>query len=257
MSNRLLHVAMFVALTGAALPLGAADDPNVIMGEVQKRSQAQSQQYEGVLKVTDGAGKTSEKGWTYQRTGSNGASKVLIRFTLPAEVKGIALLVVNYPDRSADQWMWTPAINRERRIAAQDRSSRFFGTDFSFEDLEERDVAQFDYVLRGTETIDRDVCWKIAATPRPGMRSQYTTSTYWVRKSNHSYAQIENSNAKGLVRRLKYSQMQNVQGIWTAGTLEVEDVTRKSRTTLTLRSIKYNAPLPADLFTVQALRRAS
>ena len=66
-------------------------------------------------------------------------------------MKGVALLVVNHPERSSDQWMWTPAIGRDRRIAQQDRSTRFFGTDFSFEDLEERDVNQFDFNLQGEE----------------------------------------------------------------------------------------------------------
>ena len=69
-------------------------------------------------------------------------------------MKGVALLVVNHPDRASDQWMWTPAIERDRRIALQDRSTRFFGTDFSFEDLEERDVDQYDYPLLGEEPID-------------------------------------------------------------------------------------------------------
>ena len=105
--------------------------------------------------MIDAKGKTSEKGWTYERLGSHGNSKVVIRFTAPAEVKGVALLVLNYPDRASDQWMWTPAINRERRVAAQDRRARFFGTDFSFEDLEERDIEQYDYVLQGEDTIDK------------------------------------------------------------------------------------------------------
>jgi hypothetical protein len=65
----------------------------------------------------------------------------VIRFTAPPEVKGVTLLIVNHPDRSSDQWMWTPAIERDRRIAMQDRSTRF-RPDFSFEDLEERDVDQ-------------------------------------------------------------------------------------------------------------------
>jgi hypothetical protein len=49
--------------------------------------------------------------------------------------------------------------------------------------------------------------------------------------------------------------MADVQGIWTARVLEVEDVVRKSRTTLTLQAIKYNDALSADQFTIQALRR--
>ena len=80
--------------------------------------------------------------------------------------KGVALLIVNHPDRPSDQWMWTPAIERDRRIALQDRSTRFFGTDFSFEDLEERDVNQYDYTLLGEEDDRRRRCWKIQSTPQ-------------------------------------------------------------------------------------------
>jgi len=44
-------------------------------------------------------------------------------------------------------------LTRERRVATQDRRSRFFGTDFSFEDLEERDVNQYRYALDGEDTV--------------------------------------------------------------------------------------------------------
>jgi hypothetical protein len=76
-----------------------------------------------------------------------------------------------------------------------------------------------------------------------------------VRKSNYTYAQIENFDGDKLVRRLKYRDMSNIQNVWTARTLEVEDVTRKSRTVLTIDSVVYNAPLADNEFTVQALRR--
>ena len=87
------------------------------------------------------------------------------------------LLVVNHPDRASDQWMWTPAIERDRRIALQDRSTRFFGTDFSFEDLEERDVDQYDYTLAGDEAIDGVACWKVQSVPKQSKSSQYSKSS--------------------------------------------------------------------------------
>jgi outer membrane lipoprotein-sorting protein len=249
--NRALVLAFVIAAHGAA----AAEDPRGVMVEVQRRARVDSEQYEGVLRVVDAGGRTSEKGWAYRRIGSHGASRTLIRFTSPAEVKGVALLVVSHPDRVSDQWMWTPAINRERRVAVQDRRSRFFGTDFSFEDLEERDVDQFDYELLGEEAVDGEACWKIAATPRPGKRSQYTRSIYWVRKATYTYAQIESYDQSRPVRRLTYRRMERVQGVWTARSLEVQDLARGSRTLLTFEAVKYNEPLSADEFTVQALRR--
>src|SRR5881296_2502750 len=147
-------------------------DPRQIVEEAQRRTMTQSQRYEGTLQVVDTRNKITEKRWEYERIGSHGSSKAVLRFTAPAEVKGVALLVLNHPDRSSDQWMWTPAINRERRIALQDRSTRFFGTDFSFEDLEERDTNQFDYKMLGDEPIDGASCWKLQSTPRESKVSQ-------------------------------------------------------------------------------------
>src|ERR1700744_1933922 len=137
-----------------------------IAQKAQERTHSQSEHYTGTLQVTSANHKVSEKRWIFDRTGSHGNSKAILRSTAPAEVKGVALLIVNHPDRASDQWMWTPALERDRRIALQDRSTRFFGTDFSFEDLEERDVSQFDYKMIGNDTVAGAACWKIESRPK-------------------------------------------------------------------------------------------
>ena len=253
-------LAFLVVLIGsgpgdATLARAAEPDARQIVDEAQRRTDAASQRYEGLLQVFDAKGKIADKRWTLERLGSHGRSRSVLRFTVPAEVKGVALLVVNHPDRASDQWMWTPAIERERRIALQDRSTRFFGTDFSFEDLEERDVNQFDYVLRGDDTVDGTVCWRIESTPRESKSSQYTRSVVWIRKDNYAFARIENFIKDQVVRRLKYSDIQNIQGIWTARQLEMADLRRGSRTRLTLDKLQYNLPLKDEDFTLQAIRR--
>ena len=151
--------------------------------------------------------------------------------------------------------MWTPAIERDRRIALQDRSTRFFGTDFSFEDLEERDVDQYDYTLEGEEPVDGAACWKIQSTPKSSKSSQYTRSLVWIRQDNYAWARIDNFQKAQVVRRLAYADIQNVQGIWTARQMEMTDLTRGSRTRLTLEKLQYNLPLKDADFTLQALRR--
>jgi outer membrane lipoprotein-sorting protein len=235
--------------------VGAADDARQIVAEAQKRTDSKSERYEGVLQTVDANGKTTEKRWTFERLGSHGQSKSVIRFTAPAEVKGVALLVVNYPERASDQWMWTPAIERDRRIALQDRSTRFFGTDFSFEDLEERDVNQYDYALLGEEAVDGTACWKIESLPKQSKSTQYTKSVVWIRKDNYAFARIESFVKDQVVRRLNYSDIRNVQGMWTAHQLTMADLKRGSSTRLTLDHVEYNAPLKDDDFTLQAIRR--
>jgi hypothetical protein len=232
-----------------------AQDARQIVEEAQRRGKANSLRYEGVLEVTATDGKTTRKSWQTVRLGAYGNSKLVIRFVAPAEVKGVALLVVNHSDRSSDQWMWTPAIGRDRRIALQDRSTRFFGTDFSFEDLEERDVDQYDYRLTGEEAMDGAPCWRIEARPRQGKTSQYTLTRMWIRKDNYVAAQYENLSKDQPVRRLVQKDISNVQGIWTARTQEMTDLRRKSRTVLHMEKLEYNIPLKEDEFTLQALRR--
>lgn len=230
-------------------------DPRRIVDEAQRRTTSQSQRYEGTLKVIDARSKITEKRWVYDRTGSHGDSKAVLRFLEPAEVKGVALLIINHPERSSDQWMWTPAYNRERRIAFQDRATRFFGTDFSFEDLEERDTNQFDYKLLGEETVDGAACWKLQSTPKQTKVSQYSYSYVWIRKDNYAFARIENYSKEQLVRRAHYTDIRSDQGIWTAHQIDMHDLKRNSHTILTIEKLQYNVPMKDEDFTIEALRR--
>jgi hypothetical protein len=229
----------------------AGQDAGRIMEQVEQRAASQSLHYEGTLEVTDSSRKISTKSWTLDRLGSFADSKAILRFTAPAEIKGLALLIVNHAGRTSDQWMWTPAIQRERRVAPQDRSTRFFGTDFSFEDLEERDISQFDYRIAGGDAHS----WKIEAHPKQSKSSQYTSSLLWVRKDSYVVAQIENYTNGKLIRRLKYTDIAKVDNIWTPRTVEVYDASRDSTTVMKLEKLEYNVPMKADDFTVEALRR--
>jgi len=229
-------------------------DARQIVADSQQRGQSKSQQYAGTLEVIGSSNKITLKRWMFQRLGSFGASKAILRFTAPPEVKGVALLIINHQDRASDQWMWTPALERDRRIALQDRSTRFFGTDFSFEDLEERDVNQFDYKPAGEETFDGQPCWKIESKPKESKSSQYTSSILTIRKDNYVVIQIENFSKDKLVRRIHYTDVQQQDGIWAGRTMEVQDLSRGSRTVLKLEKLQYNIPMKEESFTLEALR---
>lgn len=241
---------IFLAVVALASVLPSwAQDPRQIIQEVQKRQHSNSQRYQGTLEVIGAGNKISTKSWIYKRIGSFGDSKAVLRFVSPAEVKGVGLLIVNHTDRASDQWMWAPDVGRDRRIAMQDRSTRFFGTDFSFEDLEEHDVDQYDFKLLGEE----NGMWKIESKPRK--KSQYTHSLLWVKKDNYTFQKVEAYDDKGLVRTTEYKDFAQVSGIWTARTTEVFDTRRKSRTILKYEKLEYNLPFKDDEFTLQALRQ--
>ena len=230
-------------------------DAKAIVQEAQKRTETKSQRYDGILKSYDAAGKMVEKRWSYERLGSHGQSKSIIRFTAPAEVKGVALFVVNHPDRDSDQWMWTPAIERDRRVASQDRSTRFFGTDFTFEDLEERDVNQYDYSSLEDETLDGAKCWVVQFTAKESKSSQYTKSVMWIRQDNYVAVRLDLFTKEGMVKRQSYGNIRNIQGIWTPLDTTMADLRRKTQTQLVLERVQYNVPFKEENFTLQALRR--
>jgi hypothetical protein len=230
-------------------------DARTIMEESQRRSEAKFYRYDGLLQSFDNKGKITDKRWTFDRVGSNGRSKAVLRFSAPAEVKGVSLLIHNHPERASDQWMWTPALQRDRRIALQDRSTRFFGTDFSFEDLEERDVDQYDYEMLGDDVVDGAACWKIETTPKKSRSSHYTRSIAWIRKDNYLMVRLDNFVDDEVVKRLSTDNIENVQGIWTARILEMSDLRRGTRTRLTLQDVGYNTPVNDREFTLQGIRR--
>ena len=226
-----------------------AADPRAVLEEAHKRAKSQSQRYEGTLQVIGAENRVTTKRWIYERVNSLTGVRAMLRFTAPEDVKGVALLIVTHPLRASDQWMWRPEIGREQRISQQDRSTRFFGTDFSFEDLEERDPKHFELKLAAEDATH----WKLDA--RPKRASQYTRSTITVRKSNYTVTQVESFDKNGLVRDIRYGEFAAVKGIWTAMRTEVLDAVRKSRTVLALDQVEYNIPIDKDKFTLEFLKR--
>ena len=153
-----------------AVRSAAADNARQIVEEAQKRTDAKSQRYEGLLQVFDAKGKIIGQALDVRaaRLARRQQGRCCASPRRPRS-RASRCSIVNHPDRASDQWMWTPAIERDRRIALQDRSTRFFGTDFSFEDLEERDVEPVRlHACSATTRSTARACWKIQSTPQAG-----------------------------------------------------------------------------------------
>ena len=73
-------IAVGAAVGMAAALALAAENPRQIIEEVQRRSEATSQRYEGLLQVFDAKGKIADKRWEFVRLGSHGESKAVLRY---------------------------------------------------------------------------------------------------------------------------------------------------------------------------------
>ena len=220
--------------------------------EAQRRAHVASLRYEGVALTSNAAGATSEKHWRFERIGPYGESKILIRFLSPAEVEGVAILILNHRDGPACAWMWTPASGRVRSIATESRLTRFFGTDFSFEE-EEHDVDQYDSKLLGDASLDGAACWKIECRPRGANASQYTYAHVWLRKDDYVIAQLENFQGPLSCAASSTAMCARCKASGRRTQIEISQPVRRTRTLLRLEKLEYNVPLDESTFTVEAL----
>jgi len=244
-------LAAALLLAPAALAAPSGDE---IARESDRRQRSWSQFYEGSLRVVDAKGKIRDKGWRFWRIGYGGDSKTIIQFTSPPEVAGVGLLTYAQRGREDEQWMWTPSIQRDRRIAPQEKSTRFLGTDFTYEDLSERIVEDFDYALKGEDPCEGGVCWIVESVPHPGKKSQYARSRLWFRQSDYALMRAEMHVGSSIRRTLALSEHRTLQGIVTAHRLVMSDLEKGSRTELTLSAVRYDLPFAEEFFTLRSLR---
>jgi hypothetical protein len=245
----------FVGMMTAGLAAG--DRGLEIMQEVERRALSDSQSYEGAIEVIDSRGKVLNKGWHFWREGNRGKSKVLVRFDLPAEVRGVGLLTLNHAGGRAEQWLYTPSIQRDRRIAPQEKSQRFMGTDFSNEDMEERAVEDYDYELIGEESFAGQPSYKIKAVCKDRANTQYSQLYFWVRKDIVATAYVEFFVDGKLSKTLRWDDWKQIQNIWTPHFVEMKDLSRRSTTRIRSMNVRYNIRFEPEWFTLRNLRRVS
>ena len=243
-------------LTISAMITGAPDARR-IMEEVYRQDTSRDASWRAVMDVTDKKGKVRSKKFSYRKIGSLGESKTLIRFTDPAEVRGVGLLSINEGGTADRQWMYTPAIQRVRRIAAQERRQRFLGTDFTNEDMAERVLDDYSYKLLGEgEIVDGRKTWKIEARPVSADKSQYAYVYIWVPQDVPYTVLAEMYDKDGQRRRiLKASSLEKISGIWIARRLDMSTPADQTKTNLVIDEIKFNTGLKEEMFSRQALER--
>jgi Outer membrane lipoprotein-sorting protein len=257
--------AMAMCLYAAAcLPTGisasdTASNARKIMEDVYRQDSSRDITMRASFQVFDQQGHSSKKDFNYRRIGSPGDSKTLVVFTAPKEIRGVALLSINQRGASDRQYMYTPATERVRSVVPQERSARFIGTDFSFEDVAERVLDDFTYRLIGdNEAMDGHKTYKVEATPVDASRSQYKYVYFWVGQDVPVILHAEFYDAQGReVRVLHAGQLKREGGIWGARHTEMRTIQDGTWTILTIEAVKFNTRPDEKLFTPQGLAEAA
>jgi hypothetical protein len=248
----LCSVTLFSSIIAVTQP---ALDAHKIMEGVYDQDKSHDLTMKADFQVFDKQGQSTKKEFTYMRMGAPGDSKTLVAFTAPKEIRGVVLLSINQHGSVASEFMYMPATQRVRSVVQQERSARFIGTDFTFEDIRERDLNDFSYrLINDAESIDGHKTYKVEATPAEQGRSQYKYIFFWVAQDVPVILFAEFYDAQGdKVRVLHATQLKRENGIWGARHTEMRTVADGTRTVLTINGVKFNTKPDEKLFTPQGM----
>lgn len=177
-------------------------------------------------------------------------SKSFMRFTSPADIDGTAFLTWENKDREDDQFLYLPALQRVRRIVSSQKSNRFVNTDYTYEDLQSREVAQDTHTILREEKIDEYDCWVLESIPKSKDDSQYGKWIIWVVKEIYLPIRIEFYDKRNrLFKIFTGKNIQKIDGIWTILDAEMKDLKKEHRTLMKTDDIQYNRNVPDEVFT--------
>lgn len=144
-----------------------------------------------------------------------GDQKFFIYFFQPADVKDMTFMVYKYPAKDDDRWLFVPAINMVRRIAAQDKRSSFVGSDFTYEDVSGRDIEDDTHIIAKEEKLGGKDCHVIKSTPKAG-DVDYSYKLSWIDKANFLPLKEEYYDRKGeLYKVFTADEIKEVKGFPT------------------------------------------
>ncbi|PLX12937.1 MAG: outer membrane lipoprotein-sorting protein [Marinilabiliales bacterium] len=184
--------------------------------------------------------------------------KTIMFFQQPADVKGTGFLTWDYndDDKSDDRWLYLPAMKKTRRISGTSAKKEYFmGSDFTYDDLGNRDVDADNHHLIKEETVNGFECWVIESTPKDN-DDLYSKKVGWIRKDNYMAVKVEYyDNQERLLKVLEINDLKKVDGFWTATKMTMSNHQRNHKTIIRFESMSFNETIDDNLFTVNMLER--
>ncbi len=188
----------------------------------------------------------------------------LLFFKSPSDVKNTAFLTYDYDNskKDDDQWLYLPALKKTKRIPSSDKSSSFMGSDFSYSDMTDKDLDDYDFKLLKESSVKGEKVWVISTTPRSKEiidETGYTKGILLIRQDNYMLRRaIYTLKNKAKKKYLDVSKMHEQSGVWVIDEMKMMSKRGKKmthKTILQFKNIQINTPLEDALFTTRRLEK--
>ncbi|HET9957403.1 MAG TPA: outer membrane lipoprotein-sorting protein [Polyangiaceae bacterium] len=182
-------------------------------------------------------------------------SKAIVRFTAPADLAGAGFLQVQNQTGDDDRFLFLPDLKRSRRISGNLRGSAFMGTDFSFADLDRRDLRESSSLRKADESIGKFPCFRVDATPSRA-DSPYSRIEMWIRQDNYMPLKMQMyDRASALFKTFTAQEVRRVSGHWYITKSRMIDHLNSHQTELVIENVAPSTDIPDEEFTVRNLEK--
>lgn len=182
--------------------------------------------------------------------------KSLGSFLEPVDIRGTALLTFSHKKESDDQWLYLPALKRVKRIASDDKSGAFMGSEFAYEDVSSQEVEKYRYKLLPDETLDGEPCFVLERVPVSSW-SGYTRQVAWIDKSEYRLRKVDYYDRKSsLLKTLTQSAFTKEAGrFWKPGEMRMSNHQTGKSTLIRWSGYAFGIGLKDSDFTQERLKR--
>lgn len=252
--------ATFVTLLVAYVPVvsSAQPSPQEIAGHALEAFYYPGDDMSVRVSMTliNSQGKERHRDMTLLRWNSDeeGDQRYFVYFHAPADVKGMTFMVWKYQSGNDDRWIFVPAVNMVRRIAANDKRSSFVGSDFTYEDLSGREVGDENHALLRTEELNGRTCFVLES--RPVESADYARRVSWIDQERWIPLKEEYFDSRDQkVREFSADEVTEIGGHWTVTKRSMQNLQTGHSTEVTYSSVEYGIGLNKSLFTERYLRQ--
>jgi hypothetical protein len=232
--------------------------------EIMKKSQAaflyQGKDFKArvMMKLISKGGQERVREMTMLRKNygpAGGEQKYFIYFYQPADVKDMTFMVYKYPDRDADRWLFVPAINMVRRIAAKDKYSSFVGSDFTYEDVSGRNLEEDTHSLVKEEKYNGKDCYVVKSTPKAA-DMEYSYKQSWIDKSDFLPLKEEYYDKRGeLYKVFTADEIKEIKGYPTVTKRTMKNLQSGHATQVAYLKADYSIGIEDNLFSERFLKQ--
>lgn len=134
------------------------------------------------MTITDKQGRERKREFVILRKDKQdgGEQSFFVYFKKPSDVRKMVFMVHKHVDRDDDRWLYLPALDLVKRIAASDKRTSFVGSNYLYEDVSGRSINADSHEL--VETTDQ--FFIIKNTPKDQENVEFSSYTAWIDKNN-------------------------------------------------------------------------